>query len=196
MARREPPEQFRRAAKEAVMIRRLAVFLILGAAIAAGRTAAATPWMGGSRPLGRAPEGGSKPNCQTALANRSFDCHVKGSFGDDFTDCFQFFSPGSASLDFDLVVLGLDPSHLGCTCGATGSLKKPKFDTSKNIFACESGFGIQFGGKVGGSGNKTKITKGFASTLFGDSYVFECTSSSKPCGASPSGAFVDGQVTY
>ena len=93
-------------------------------------------------------------------------------------------------------MLGLDPSHLGCTCGATGSLKKPGFDASKITFACESGFGIQFGGKVGGKGNKTKITKGFASTLFGDSYVFECTVAAQPCGASPSGAFVDGPVTY
>jgi hypothetical protein len=137
-----------------------------------------------------------KSTCETLLDNSSFSCHVKNSFGGDFTDCFEFFSPGTASSHFDLVVTGYNPFlHMGCACGATGSVKKPQFNVSSN-FVCDSGDGFNFAGKVSGKGSKTKISKGFAESLVGDTFVYDCTLSPTPCGASPSGAFVDGSVNY
>jgi len=138
----------------------------------------------------------SKPNCQTLLDNNSFQCHIKSSFGADFNDCFQFFSPGVSSSQFDVVVVGLTPEHLGCACDAKGSLKDPKFYASKSFDCLGNSFGAySFKGKVAG-GSKLKIKKGLVTNSFGDTYVYECTLSPAPCGASPSGAFLDGPLQF
>jgi hypothetical protein len=128
-----------------------------------------------------------KTTCQTLLGNNSYQCNVTSSLGGTFTDCFQFFSPGKVSSNFDLVVIGYNPFlHMGCACGAKGSLSKPTFNAGTN-FVCDTGDGFNFGGKA----SKTKISKGFVESQSGSSFVFECTPSATSCGASPSGAFLN-----
>jgi|SRR5262245_8907110 len=111
-------------------------------------------------------------NCQDVLDNNVYSCQVKADFGNEFSDCFRFFSPGTQSDKFDLFVEGLGQVQ-GCSCKASGSFGTPDFNASKE-FECvtsgSGGYGIQFSGKADG----TRLKKGQVSDEFGNSYIFEC----------------------
>jgi hypothetical protein len=81
---------------------------------------------------------------------------------------------------------------MGCACSATGGAKKPLFDAGKN-FVCDSGNGITFSGKVAGKDDHVKITQGFAEDVLGDTFVFRCRRSARPCGTygDPASAFLE-----
>ncbi len=112
-------------------------------------------------------------NCQDVLGNNVYSCDVKSEFGDEFSDCFRFTSPGTQSDKFDLFVDRL--GHVqGCSCKAAGSFSTPDFNGSKE-FACvttveDDDFQISFSGKADG----TRLKKGQVVNEFGDSFLFEC----------------------
>jgi hypothetical protein len=121
-----------------------------------------------------------KPTCATILGNRSYDCNIQASFGNGFTDCYNFISPGVTSAQFDLFPTELGAT-LGCSCNPSGSLKKPKFNQSKQ-FACvgdAAGTQYTFEGKV--SGNGKKITGGRDASSTGNTYILTCLVRDTPC---------------
>jgi hypothetical protein len=91
--------------------------------------------------------------CLDRLDTNSYSCHVKSSFGGDFTDTLSF-SGGT-----------LTPAILGfstvCSCGTGGTFNTPKFGHSKGKWQCigTDGFlAIEFQGTVGAKGKLTKVT--------------------------------------
>ena len=112
-------------------------------------------------------------DCQQVVDNNVYRCHVKSDFGDEFSDCFRFTSPGTQSYKFDLFVDRL--GHIqGCSCRASGSFNTPDFNASKE-FACvttveDEDFQISFSGIADG----TQLKKGQVVNEFGDSFIFEC----------------------
>ena len=100
---------------------------------------------------------------------------VKNDSGETFPECLRFNSTAPTTGNFDLVVDGLSSNALGCSCKATGSFKKPKFDASKE-WVCVTADrvgpnGYTWWGKVASSG---KIIKVSAAGSDGQSYVFNC----------------------
>src|SRR4051794_40088263 len=111
-------------------------------------------------------------NCQDALDNHRYRCHINAGAG-VFELCFHFVSPGTHSPHFDLGIDG--PAVIGCTCKATGTVKDPNLNASKEFFCVEpidSTNAQALEGKV--SGNGQKIKGGFTSNAEGDGGVFEC----------------------
>jgi hypothetical protein len=133
---------------------------------------------GSNQPDTTSVDSSSSNNCQTKAANNSYDCVVASSFGSPFTDCYEFVSPGTDSVHFDLFPVGLDAT-LGCSCDPTGSEKKPSFNSSASAFDCDGTDGEEyydFAGKV-----STKKISGHISANNGDSFLFSCTKRSSPC---------------
>jgi len=124
--------------------------------------------------------GASKPTCATILTGRSYDCTVVSSFNaTPFTDCYDFLAP-SMSSQFDLHPVGLGAT-LGCSCNPTGSVKKPKFNQSKQ-FTCvgdAQGTVFTFEGKVAASGKK--ITGGRDASAVGNTFLYSCTVRASGC---------------
>ena len=119
-----------------------------------------------------APSSGS---CQNRLGNNAYDCKVKSSSGDSFLDCFQFVSPGSLSIHFDLEIGGT----AGCSCNPIGGFQHPRFDGSPVAFSCVGANGPDsrvFAGKV-----MSHKLKGKIADSAGDSYVFSCVKRSSFC---------------
>jgi hypothetical protein len=79
-------------------------------------------------------------DCQDVLDNNVYSCQVKADFGNEFSDCFRFFSPGTQSDKFDLFVEGLGQIQ-GCSCKASGSFGTPDFNASKEFECVTSGSG-------------------------------------------------------
>ena len=100
-----------------------------------------------------------------------FTCDVKFSDGSSMTECWTF-AKGNLSQDFDIYTENTetDLDHLGCTCGATGSFKSPKFDSSPNTFECDDGGGKRLNAKL-----KGKNISGQSSDDKGNSTIFSCT---------------------
>ena len=112
-------------------------------------------------------------NCQGKLADKSYNCVYDNSNGGSGTFCMDFIT-GGFSTHFDMFENGLD---YGCTCGASGSLKSPKFDASSSAWECVDAFGDQYGGKV----NSNKLS-GQSTDNASDSLLFSCTErSSSTC---------------
>lgn len=124
--------------------------------------------------------GNAQSSCEDFLGDTVYSCEVKSEVGDGepFTDCLRFNSTApTASSNFDLVVDGLSSNALGCSCKATGSFKKPKFDASKE-WVCitadqvdTSSPGYTWWGKVTSAG---KITKVNAAGSDGATFVLNC----------------------
>jgi hypothetical protein len=121
--------------------------------------------------------------CDGELDNRVFDCQFVSQDGERFTGCLQFGSPGAIG-EIDLhadIQTSITTSQLAgaCSCGPTGSLRNPKFDTSKS-FDCLAtstlGFPLIIAGKVGGP----RITGGHTTASGGFSSIFACTRRREP----------------
>ena len=67
------------------------------------------------------------------------------------TECWTF-AQGNLSKYFDIFTENTetDLDHYGCTCGATGSFKSPKFNSSSNTFECDDGNGGRLNGTIKG----------------------------------------------
>lgn len=119
-------------------------------------------------------------NCEEILGDNLYRCQVKQEAGAQFENCSQFVSSGGKSSKFDLVIDGA--FTFGCTCRAKGSIKKPKFNASKEFLCVASNVGEAIVGKV--SGNGAKIKGGFLADETGPSVIIECVLD--PTCASPS----------
>ena len=114
--------------------------------------------------------------CQDKLISKTVDltgftCNVKFSGGSSMTECWTF-AQGNLSPYFDIFTenTDMDLDHLGCTCGATGSFKSPKFNSSPDTFECDDGSGNRLNGKL-----KGKNISGQSSDDNGNSAIFSCT---------------------
>jgi hypothetical protein len=115
-------------------------------------------------------------NCQAKLISdptngAAFTCNVKFSNGSTMTECWTFIH-ANLSQDFNIYTENteMDLDHTGCTCGATGSFKSPKFDSSPSTFECDDGSGNRLNGKL-----KGKNISGQSSDDNGNSAIFSCT---------------------
>ncbi|OPX96684.1 MAG: hypothetical protein A4E59_01024 [Syntrophorhabdus sp. PtaB.Bin027] len=134
--------------------------------------------------------GNAQKSCEDLLGDTVYSCEVKSEIGDGepFTECLRFNSTApTTSSNFDLVVDGLESPALGCSCKATGSFKKPKFDASKE-WVCvtadqvdPSSPGYTWWGKVTAAG---KIIKVNAAGSDGTTFVFNCVID-PACASSP-----------
>ena len=124
--------------------------------------------------------GNAQSSCEDLLGDTVYSYEVKSEIGDGetFTDCLRFNSTApTTSSNFDLVVDGLGSRAFGCSCTATGSFKKPKFDASKEWVCVTtdqvdfSGSGYTWWGKVTAA---HKIIKVNAAASDGATYVFNC----------------------
>lgn len=122
--------------------------------------------------------GNAQSSCEDLLGDTVYSCEVKSEMGEPFTDCLRFNSTApTTSGNFDLVVDGLGSKAFGCSCKATGSFKKPKFDTSKEWVCVTTdqvdtdGSGYTWWGKVTAAG---KIIKVNAAGSDGATFVFNC----------------------
>lgn len=119
--------------------------------------------------------GNAQKNCEDLLGDTVYSCEAKNDTGETFPECLRFNSTAPTTGNFDLVVDGLGSNALGCSCKATGSFKKPKFDASKE-WVCVTADrvgpnGYTWWGKVASSGNIIKVS---AAGSDGQSYVFNC----------------------
>jgi hypothetical protein len=112
-------------------------------------------------------------NCQTILDQNLYRCRFNQKGVGRSEGCVQFSSPGAQSAPFDLLING---DTYGCTCRATGTVAKPKFNASREFLCVQ--FPVQgdnraaaLEGKVSSNG---KIRGGYGGTNDGDSVVFEC----------------------
>jgi hypothetical protein len=124
--------------------------------------------------------GNAQSSCEDLLGDTVYSCEVKGEgeMSEPFTECLRFNSTApTTSNNFDLVVDGLGFKAFGCSCKATGSFKKPKFDASKEWVCVTTdqvdtdGSGYTWWGKVTAAG---KIIKVNAAGSDGATYVFNC----------------------
>ena len=116
-------------------------------------------------------------SCENMLGNNLYLCDIKTDFATEFTDCFQFTSPGVVSLDFDLYIYGLGET-LACDCKASGKFKAPVFSSTPFFHCVNENIGdinslnVSFEGKAADGGDVIK--KGQAVNEYGDSFVFIC----------------------
>jgi len=139
----------------------------------AGTSAFAEPWRRDAQEQSGSIGNLESENCQSHLGNHSYLCHVKSSFGSDFTDTFAFTSPGIQSSRFDLEVAGIPDTTFGCACVPGGGFADPSFDDSF-VFHCVGPFGVgqmSFRGAVTGAG-KIKPAEGVSSS--GDTFAIKC----------------------
>jgi hypothetical protein len=107
-------------------------------------------------------------DCGTKLFDTAWDCSYTCAGGAPGTTCIEFGDYGVSS-NFDMYIVGFDGDD-GCTCGATGSVKKPKFDASSTFDCTETVFPSSTQGKVSGK----KLTAQYWDYL-GDSCLYSCT---------------------
>lgn len=112
-------------------------------------------------------------NCQAKLVGnqtvgKAFRCTIKLSTGSTVSDCWTFATEGIFSTDhFDLVTAF---DEYGCTCGATGSFKSPKFNSSADVIECDDDDGNQLTGTI-----KGKKLSAQSVNEDGSSEIFSCT---------------------
>jgi hypothetical protein len=115
----------------------------------------------------------SAGNCQARVLNshnidqvQGYRCTIVGSEGTNTSECMEFGVFGT-SVHFDLADSFLKET-LGCTCTDSGTVTKPKFDSSSNAVEC-AGTGSLFVGKASGK----KLT-GQSALSSGTSYIYNC----------------------
>jgi hypothetical protein len=113
-------------------------------------------------------------NCQGKLVGKFYTCtNAQEGFATG-TICAAFVT-GGISENFDMMFGSAD---YGCTCYATGTAKKPAYDSSSSSFSCiEESTDFDFFGKISGK----KLTMQGADSDGGDSYIDNCTETSTPC---------------
>jgi hypothetical protein len=119
-------------------------------------------------------------NCQTLLVGRSYSCRIHIEGGSTIMPVPLSFSaaqpaPGTISLKFDADLFG---TRYGCTCAASGTVDKTKFNGSR-AFSCifTGGDGpLNFSGTV--TQNASKITGLFFNGIRGSSSLGTCVATS------------------
>jgi len=111
-------------------------------------------------------------NCQAKLVGdqmigKAFRCTIKLSTGATMPDCWTF-GTGIFSTQHFALVTAYD--EFGCTCGATGSFKSPKFNSSADVIECDDDDGNQLTGTI-----KGKKLSAQSVNEDGSSEIFSCT---------------------
>jgi hypothetical protein len=109
--------------------------------------------------------------CAERLAEKTYFCNVKSSFGTEFNDCFEFGFGGS-----QLVISALDSDPLVCECAVKSSFSRPQFEVGQKhtcvTSAADHVTGFSYIGKASGNGRKIRNMQGISET--GDTFIMNC----------------------
>ena len=129
------------------------------------------PLVGISLALGSTSTLASSKACGDFLSHiTTYSCTVTPSIGTAFHDCFVASgSGGSFSGEFSVLAIGFG---IDCVCNATGTPSRPKLQSSRTNFVCNSANSLAFEGKLVAAGKK--ITHGNAVDKYGTAYSLTC----------------------